>query len=363
MLEALDVQLAIALVDFAVAILRVRGHVSHALRRALGALGAVEVGGLGLGQVDVAVRAQQLQSLHRRGPQIGAVRDALGVAQVGRAVADDQVVGVDGLADRAVAQRAIVDLFEGRSAEAQHQQHSVGVGIVLGRRVGQVVVQVALKRTGKLVLLEVGVVVVVADLDGAVSRKKLGTCIGLKTQNGLKQQRVPDLAHTLDRRAVGRALKPGDFHLEAQKANAGRPVLDPLLAALDVVVDAAQQRVGDAVQLAAVDVVDDVVKPPTVGLRARPVDGLAVEADGHGAVVVLDAQDVAVGVDVRDVLARLDDYVRQLWLREAGEADVRINEAGCRHVQPFSDNRRSISSTNRRRPSCAAIVSDQACNV
>ena len=192
-------------------------------------------------------------------------------------------------------------------------------------------VQVALKRTGELVLLEVGVVVVVADLDGAVGRQQLGARVGLKAQHGLKQQRMANLAHTLDRRAVGRTLKAGDLRLEAQKANAGRPVLDPLLAALDVVFDAAQQRVGNAVQLAAVDLVDEVVEPSAARLLAGAVDGLAVEADGHGAVVVLDAQDVAVGVDVRDVLARLDDYVRQLWLREAGEADVRINEAGCRH--------------------------------
>ena len=68
------------------------------------------------------------------------MRDPLGVAQVGRRVVHDEVVGVHALGHRAPAQGAEVDLLEGRAAKAQHEQHAVGVGVVLGRRGREVVV-------------------------------------------------------------------------------------------------------------------------------------------------------------------------------------------------------------------------------
>jgi lipoic acid synthetase len=60
----------------------------------------------------------------------------------------------------------------------------------------------------------------------------------------------------------------------------------------------------------------------------------------------------------RHVFAGLDNDFREFRLRKAGQADVGINETG--HCYAFSESKSSISSTNSRRPSCAARVSDFA---
>ena len=192
MLEARDVQLAVALVDFAVAVFGAIAASRDALLRVFLALCRVKRRLLRHGQVGVLVDAEDLQSAHSRGLHVAAVRDALGVLKVSRRVVDDQVFGVDGLGDRTVAQRAIVNLLEARAAEAEHEQHAVGVGVILSRHRRQVVVEVALQRVGALVLLQVRIVVVIADLDGSVSRQQLGACIGLKSQHSLQQERMSD---------------------------------------------------------------------------------------------------------------------------------------------------------------------------
>ena len=72
------------------------------------------------------------------------MRHALGVAEIRGRVVHDQVVSVHCLAYGPIAQRAVVDLFERRAAETQHEQHAVSVGVILRGRGGQVMVQVAL---------------------------------------------------------------------------------------------------------------------------------------------------------------------------------------------------------------------------
>ena len=332
-----DVQLAVALIDLAVAVLGPVGRLGDALLRALFALRRVEVGLLRHRQVAVLVDAKDLEAAHGRGPHVGSVRDALRVRQVGCGVADDQVIGIDGLADRAVAQRALVDLLEGRAAEAEHQQHAVGVGVILRRGRGQVVVQVALERVGALVLAEVGVVVVVADLDRAVGRQQLAAGVGLKAQDGLKQERVADAAHALDRRTVSGPADVGHLDLEPEQLDALSARLDPVAATFDIVLDAAHQVVGDNTKLRLVDVIDEVGKPPPLFLFGAALDGFAVEADRDRPVVVLDAQDVARVIGVSHVSALLDDHLGVIGGRrdvrggQARQADVGVGKAGQRH--------------------------------
>jgi hypothetical protein len=151
-LEALEVELAVALVDLAVPVLRVRRRGRQALLLLLRAVHRVQLGRVRRRQFEVAVDAEDLQALHRRRPHHDPMGDPLGVPQVRRVVVDDQVLGVDGQADRPVAQRAEVDLLERRAAEALHQQHAVGVRVVLRGHRRQVVVGVLLERLGQRVL-------------------------------------------------------------------------------------------------------------------------------------------------------------------------------------------------------------------
>ena len=81
------------------------------------------------------------------------MRDALRIAQIGRRVVDDQVFCINAFAHWAIADRAEVNLLECSAAEAEHQQHAVGVGIILARDSRQIMVEIFLKRGGKLVLL------------------------------------------------------------------------------------------------------------------------------------------------------------------------------------------------------------------
>ena len=98
------------------------------------------------------------------------MRDPAGVRQVGGGVVDDQIISVDALGDRAVAQGAEVDLLEGRAAEPQQQEHAVCVRVVFGRGRGQVVVEVLFKGVSHPVALSRAAVAVVSDLHRAVGR-------------------------------------------------------------------------------------------------------------------------------------------------------------------------------------------------
>ena len=137
-------------------------------------------------------------------------------------------------------------------------------------------VEVRFQRVSKLVLLKVCVVVVVADLDRPIGGQQLRTRICLESQHCFKQQRVAHLGHAFHRSAIRRPLQTGDFQLEPHQLDAGGPVLDPFFAAVDVVLNAAQQLVADPVQLKLVNVVYEIVEPVfRLGL-ARLIKRLAV---------------------------------------------------------------------------------------
>ena len=74
------------------------------------------------------------------------------------------------------------------------------------------------------------------------------------------------LAHSLDRRAVSSAGKAGDLNLEAKQFQALRPIFNPFLPAINVVLNATQQVVSDPTQFKVVDVVNKVVEPTALGL-------------------------------------------------------------------------------------------------
>ena len=229
------------------------------------------------------------------------MRDTLGAADVGRRVVDDQVVGIDRLADGAIAERAEVDLLEGDAAEAQQEQHAVGVGIVLGRHRREVVVHVPLQGFRHLVGLVARGVAVDADLDGTVGRQELAARVRLEAQHGFQQQRMSNAVHALDGCAFGGATDAWHLKLQAQELDALRAVLDPILAAVDVVADAAHEIFGNARELQVIDLVHQVVEPADRRLGLAALDRLAVEADGDRSVGVIDLDDVALVIELRDI--------------------------------------------------------------
>ena len=189
------------------------------------------------------------------------MRNALGVLQVRRVVINNQIVSIDRLRDGPVPQGAEVNLLKCRTAEAQHEQHAVGVGVILCGRRCQVMVQVPLERFGKLIFLQRRVVIVVADFHRAVSRQHFRAGVGLKAQHRLQQKGVPHPVHALDRRSFCGAAEAGNFNLESKQLDAGRMIFDPVLAALDVIRDTAQQFVRNAVQFQFGNVIDQIIKP------------------------------------------------------------------------------------------------------
>ena len=84
-----------------------------------------------------------------------------------------------------------------------------------------------------------------------------------------------------------------------------------------------------------VDVLDEVAEPFALGLAGLINEGFAVHGDRDRPVVVLNAQDWLVVVQLRRrAVVRLDDHV---WrhgngrVGQAGQADVLGREAGQRH--------------------------------
>ena len=216
MLVTLNVEFAVALVNLAVPVVRVHAVRGNALHRQLLALEAIQIAHVRGGQIDVPVHAQYLEALYRRWSLIRPVGNALGVLQVRRVVINNQIVSIYRLRDRPVPQGAEVNLLKGRATKAQHEQHAVGVGVILCSRRCQVMVQVFLKRLSKLVFIQRRIVIVVADFHRAVSRQHLRAGIGLKAQHRLQKEWVPHPVHALDRRSFCGASEAGNLNLEAK---------------------------------------------------------------------------------------------------------------------------------------------------
>ena len=101
------------------------------------------------------------------------MRNPHGRGQVGRAVVDDQVVGIHAVAGRAVSQRAEKHLLERGAAKAQQQQHPIGVGVIFAGRAGQEVVHVLLECVGNVIALNGCAIGIIPDLDGAIGGQQL----------------------------------------------------------------------------------------------------------------------------------------------------------------------------------------------
>ena len=108
------------------------------------------------------------------------------------------------------------------------------------------------------------------------------------------------LAHAFDRRTVRCTLQAGDLDLQAEKLDALRTVFDPLATALEIVLDAANQFIGDADQFARINFIDKVAEPVfgLLGLALALNDRLAIEADRDRSILMLDADDVATVIGV-----------------------------------------------------------------
>ncbi len=110
---------------------------------------------------------------------------AAGVPEVGRGVGHDDIHRIDALADRTLAQRAVVDLFDDQAAEPDIEQRAAGVGIIFRRPDREVVVEVFLEDLGILVLVAV-LVELVGDLDRAVRRQQFAGRICPEIKHCLK---------------------------------------------------------------------------------------------------------------------------------------------------------------------------------
>ena len=292
MFEAGDVGLAIALVDLVVTILRARAGRCLAFLIVLGLLQGVDLGGHRRSELDVSIDAEQLHALQQRRRHVDTVGDTLGVVQIGRAVVHDQIGGGHGLADRALTQRAVVDFLEHHTAEAELQQHAIGVGIVFARHLGQVVVEILLECLGQLVVCRVAVVVVVADLDRAVGRQELAAGIGLKAQAGLEQQRMTATARTFYGAAGITRRRRHALQREAQKLDALGLLLDPVIAATLIVGNTAHQLFGERIQVAVVHLLGDVLVPALGRVRNGLLERLAVDRERDRTVGMFDLDDV-----------------------------------------------------------------------
>ena len=160
-------------------------------------------------------------------------------------------------------------------------------------------VEVGLQRIRLLGDLDRAARTVIANLDGAIGRQHLAARVGLKAKHGFHEQGMPDLGHALQRRAVRRPALPRQLDLEAEQLDAVGPVLDPLLAARQVFLDAPVKLVGNARQFLRVDELGEIVEPPRVllgflGLAERA----AINRDRDAAVAMLDVEDVALLVDL-----------------------------------------------------------------
>ena len=202
-------------------------------------------------------------------------------------------------------------------------------------------VEVTLKGVGQTVLGGRCVVVIVPDLDRPVSREEFGPGIGLEAQDRLQQQRVTNAADAFDRRAVCAAAKAGNVQLEAEQAHAIGAVFNPVLAAVDIGLDATDEVIGNARQLYSLDIVNEVVEPSTRTTRCRALQRAAVDGDSDAAVAMLNRQDVALGVGhalVWRVLRDLhhDVALQQLSLRRGGLPQRRAQTRDERHKLPFA---------------------------
>jgi len=101
-----------------------------------------------------------------------------------------QLVGTSTLADRPIPQWAIVNLLEGGPTEAEHEQHAIGVRVILARDSRQVVVEILLERVSKGILLNCGCNSIIPDFNRAISGQHFATGVRLESQHCFKQQRV-----------------------------------------------------------------------------------------------------------------------------------------------------------------------------
>ena len=213
MLETLNVEFASAFVNLAVPVVRVHAVRGNTLNRQLLALETIQTGHIRGGEINVLIHTEYLKALNGRRPHIRPMRNALGIIQVRCVIINNQIASIDRLRDRPVPQGTEVNLLKGRTTKAQHKQHSIGVGIILGGRYRQIMVQVLLKRLSKLIFIQRSVVIIIADFHRAVSRQHLRAGISLKTQHRLQQERVPHSVHALDRRSFCGASEAGNFNL------------------------------------------------------------------------------------------------------------------------------------------------------
>ncbi len=298
MFEAGQVQLAIALVNLPVVVLKRYGFRGDALLGVFSLFDRIRVRGLCRRQGNVAVDFQDLQPLDRGRLHHHAVGDAASVAQIGGGGINDQIVGIDALGDGPLAQRAVIDFLERGSKQAQLEKHLVGVGIVFRRRDGQIMIHVLLQGIGHQVTLDRRTVCgIIPDFQGAIDGQKLAPAIGLKPQIGLQQKGRTNAGHALDGGAVCAALCAGRFDCEAQQLDAFGAGFHPVGAGGLVVLDAAYQVAGHSGQELAVYVIDQIAKPPLVlsGVLAGFHDGLVVHGNHDGAIVINHRGSVAFG--------------------------------------------------------------------
>ena len=283
MLKAGDIQLAVALIDLPITIVRVHRRKCNTFDLFLHALSSIKVSIFRRRQLNIAVNTEDLQPFDRRWAHSDAVRHAASITQVCRGIVDNQIIRINALGHRPVTERAVVNLLKRGSTKPQHQQHAIGVRIVLRCRAGQVMVQVFFQGVGQLVLIQHRLIGIIADLYRPIGRQHLTAGVGLKAQAGLKQQWVPHLAHALDGRTVSRASKAGDLNLQAQQLDALSSLFNPFLSARQIVTDAAHELFRDHRQGAVINVINKVAEPLLGALclrRAAVLNTLPIQRDG-----------------------------------------------------------------------------------
>jgi hypothetical protein len=110
-----------------------------------------------------------------------------------------------------------------------------------------------------------------------------------------------------------RVLQAGDFNLETKELDALCAILNPITAALKVILDTTHQIARNARQLAIIDLIDQITEPLAGLLYGRILatsKRFAIEGDCDGAVWMLDLEEIAIGIVVEGVATHVHSDFR-----------------------------------------------------
>ncbi len=160
----------------------------------------------------------------------------------------------------------MINLFETGTAEVNPSEHLLGIGIIFGGDVSQVIVEIFFKKLGEFVLI---LIADIFDLDRPFGRQEFANGIRLAADDGFQQGRVFGGGHAGKGRRAAPGPGPWLLDLHAQKIDGAVAVLNPLLARAQVGVNAFEKILGKLAEVQVVHHFCEVRRELVVTLRTR----------------------------------------------------------------------------------------------